>query len=408
MPKVSLKIFSDISPLLNILTSMWSFVELFFFAIIAVQVLFISVYALASLFSYKPLKKLNKDVPLSKVKVFIPGYKEDRIIVDTASKALQQSYPKEQYEVIVLADSFSQETLLALEKLDVTVLVVNFENSTKAKSLNKGLEYASASEPDLAVILDSDNIMEFDFLEKINVAYQAGNKVIQGHRTAKNQQTTFALLDAINEEIGNSIFRKGHRVLGVGSALIGSAMAFEFEYFKGLMSDIEDVAGEDKLIELKVFKSREVIEYLPEAYVYDEKVSTAANFSKQRTRWVGAQFYFFRKYFLDGLKELLFRGNFGYFDKVFQMFLIPKVLLIGLLSFTAVLSIVGWLQSYWLALTIVYFLSLLIAVPRKYYNLRLVVAILSVPKAFVFMVFAILKINKSTASKFEVTEKGNL
>src|SRR5690606_40838846 len=98
--------------------------------------------------------------------------------------------------------------------------------------------------------------MEHDFLEKINVAYQAGHKVIQGHRTAKNQQTTFALLDAINEEIGNSIFRKGHRVLGVGSALIGSAMAFDFEYFKSLMADIEDVAGEDKLIELKVFKDR--------------------------------------------------------------------------------------------------------------------------------------------------------
>lgn len=387
---------------------MWSVVELFFLVVIGIQVLFLFVYALASLLPYRPLKKMRKDVPFAKIKVFIPGYKEDRIIVDTASKALEQSYPKEKYEVIVLADSFSKETIEALNKLDVTVLEVQFENSTKAKSLNKGLEYASTSSPELAVILDSDNIMEFDFLEKINIAFQAGNKVIQGHRTAKNQQTTFALLDAINEEIGNSIFRKGHRVLGVGSALIGSAMAFEFNYFKTLMQDIEDVAGEDKLIELKVFRSRQVIEYLPEAYVYDEKVSTAANFSKQRTRWVGAQFYFFRKYFFNGLKELLVKGNFGYFDKVFQMFLIPKVLLIGILTLTAILSVIGWLHTFWLMLTVVYLMSLLVAVPRRYYNARLLLAILSIPKAFLFMVLAILKINKSTASKFEVTEKGNL
>ncbi|WP_417588605.1 glycosyltransferase [Owenweeksia hongkongensis] len=387
---------------------MWSCVELLFLAVIGIQVLFIFVYALASLFPYKPLKRMNKNVPNSKIKVFIPSYKEDRIIVDTASKALEQSYPKEFYEVVVLADSFSPETLKALSKLDVTVLEVHFENSTKAKSLNKGLEYASVSGPDLAVILDSDNIMEFDFLEKVNIAFQAGNKVIQGHRTAKNQQTIFALLDGINEEIGNSIFRKGHRVLGVGSALIGSAMAFEFNYFKCLMVDIEDVAGEDKLIELKVFKSRQLIEYLPEAHVYDEKVSTAANFSKQRTRWVGAQFYFFRKYFFDGVKELLAKGNFGYFDKVFQMFLIPKVLLIGLLTLTAFLSLLGWLHSYWVILAAIYILSLLMAVPRRYYNARLLLAILSLPKAFLFMIFAILKINKSTASKFEVTEKGNV
>ncbi|WP_417608081.1 glycosyltransferase [Owenweeksia hongkongensis] len=387
---------------------MWSFVELFFLAVIGIQVLFFLVYSSASLLPYRPLKRMKQDVPLAKIKVFIPGYKEDRIIIDTASKALEQSYPKEFYEVVVLADSFSQITLDALSELDVTVLVVKFENSTKAKSLNKGLEYTAASKPDLAVILDSDNIMERDFLEKVNIAFQAGNKVIQGHRTAKNQQTTFALLDAINEEIGNSIFRKGHRVLGVGSALIGSAMAFEFNYFKALMEDIEDVAGEDKLIELKVFKSRQVIEYLPEAYVYDEKVSTAANFSKQRTRWVGAQFYFFRKYFLDGLKELFTKGNFGYFDKVFQMFLIPKVLLIGLLTFTAFMSFMGWLHPYWMTLAVVYMLSLLMAVPRRYYNSRLILAILSVPKAFLFMILAILKINKSTASKFEVTEKGKL
>src|SRR5690606_36306668 len=103
---------------------MWSFVELFFLIIIGIQVLFIFVYAVASLFPYSPLKDVEKNVPFSKIKVFIPGYKEDRIIVDTATKALSQSYPKKHYEVIVLADSFGEQTLNELAKLDVTVLVV--------------------------------------------------------------------------------------------------------------------------------------------------------------------------------------------------------------------------------------------------------------------------------------------
>jgi hypothetical protein len=49
---------------------------------------------------------------------------------------------------------------------------------------------------------------------------------VQGHRTAKNTNNSWAILDAISEEINNNIFRKGHRVLGLSSAIIGSGMAF--------------------------------------------------------------------------------------------------------------------------------------------------------------------------------------
>lgn len=387
------------------LYSILHFTEIFFLILIGTQVVYLFVYSLASIFSYHPNLVSNCSGKKNKIVVFIPGYKEDRIIIDTATQALKQSYPKECYEVIVLADSFSDETLAGLGQLDVTTLVVSFENSTKAKSLNKGLQMASESAPDIAVILDSDNIMAHDFLEKVNEGYNAGYKVIQGHRTAKNQQTDFALLDAINEEIGNSIFRKGHRVLGVSSALIGSAMAFDFQYFRTIMNDIEDVAGEDKLVELKILKEKQLIEYFEDALVYDEKVSNATNFSKQRTRWVGVQVYFFKHYFLDGLKEL-FKGNFGYFDKVFQFFLIPKVLLIGLLTLLGFFSAISLISQWWLAMAIAYILALLMAIPRSFYNLRLLRAVANIPKAILFMILGILRIRKTTASKFEVTEKG--
>lgn len=388
-----------------ILNQILTILEYAFLFIIGIQVLYFFVFSFGSLFKFQPLLSASKGGKQNKIVVIIPGYKEDKIIIDTARNSLIQDYPKDLYEVIICADSFAQHTLDELNSLDVTVMEVSFENSTKAKSVNKALDLCSDSKPDIAVVLDSDNIMAPDFLTKMNQAYNQGLKVIQGHRTAKNQNTSFSLLDAINEEIGNSIFRKGHRVWGVSSALIGSGMAFDYQYFKDIMSDIEDVAGEDKLVELKVLKEKEPIEYIEDAYVYDEKVSNAQNFSKQRTRWVGVQIYFFKNYFWDGVKELFTKGNIDYFDKVFQMFLIPKVLLIGLLGFLGVLSIFTPLHEAWTNFMIIYFLSLLLAVPRKFYNKRLLIAVLTIPKAILFMVLGILKITKSTASKFEVTEK---
>ncbi len=381
--------------------------ELIFLIIIGIQVLYFFVFSVASLFPHRPKTANPASFRKNKIAVFIPGYKEDNIIVDTAENALRQSYSKENYEVVVLADSFQKATLEKLKRLDIQLIEVSFENSTKAKSLNQGLEILSQKSPDIAVILDSDNVMEADFLEKINAAFNAGYRVVQGHRTAKNQDTAFALLDAINEEIGNSIFRKGHRNLGVSSALIGSAMAFDFQYFKKIMSDIQDVAGEDKLIELKVLQDRQTIEYLGDAFVYDEKVSTSKNFSKQRTRWVGAQFYFLKNYIGAALRQLFAKGNFGYFDKVFQWALIPKVLLIGLMGMLGILGIIGWLSPAWIGLAAAYFLALLLAVPRRFYNGKLIRAVLHIPKAIFAMMAGILKINKKTATEFEVTEKGN-
>jgi len=380
--------------------------ELLFLLLIGVQVTYLFFFAVASIFSYNPLKKSNSaSSPKNRIAVIVPGYKEDRIIIDTAEHALSQSYPKEFYEVIIAADSFKPETLDGLKKLDVRVEEVAFENSTKAKSINKVLASIDDNPPDIVVILDSDNVMTHDFLEKINESFNQGFDVIQGHRTAKNKNTSFALLDAINEEIGNSIFRKGHRILGVSSALIGSAMAFDYQLYKDIMSDIEDVAGEDKLVELKLLKSKKLIEFLPGAYVYDEKVANAQNFSKQRTRWVGVQIYFFKNYFLDGVKELFLRGNFNYFDKTYQMFLIPKVLLIGLLGVLGLLSLWLPLNPLWLYLALIYFLALLLAVPKRFYNLSLLKALVNIPVAIVYMVLSILRIRKSTASKFEVTDK---
>lgn len=380
-------------------------IEIIFLIFLGIQVCYYTVFALASHFKFSP--KLPEKVSFKKIVVFIPGYKEDRIIIDTAKQALKQSYPREYYEVVILADSFKPETLAELKNLDVRLLEVKFENSTKAKSINRGLEFMKDTHPDIAVVLDADNVMIPDFLDKINQTYQAENKVIQGHRTAKNQNTTFALLDAINEEISNSILRKGHRVMGMSSALIGSGMAFDYNYFCEIMKDILDVAGEDKQMELTILKHRQHIEYLPKAYVYDEKVSNARNFSKQRTRWVGVQLYYLKHYFFDGVKELFLRGNVDYFDKAFQMLLIPKVLLVGLLSVLSIFSLCHLLSIWWFWLTVIYFLALLLAVPRRFYNRKLVVAVLNIPLAIIFMILAILRIRRSTASKFEVTEKGN-
>lgn len=365
-----------------------------------ISVAYIALLAVAGNFSYRP--RIKNSSASARIAVLIPGYKEDEVIVEVAGEALNQHYSRKHYEVFIIADSFAQTTLNKLNQLPVNVIPVKFENSTKAKSINFALNKLSSQDFEVVVILDADNIMAPDFLVKVNQAFQSGFMVIQGHRTAKNRNTPFAILDAANEEINNHFFRKAHRVLGMSSGLIGSAMAFEISYFKKIMADINDVAGEDKEIELKILKDKVRIEYLEDAYVYDEKVQNAQVFSRQRTRWIASQLYYFRNYMFEGIRHLVLKGNVDFFDKAFQTFIPPRILMLGALAF---LSATAYFLKiwpgfvYWLCLLGVNVISLFLALPSKFYNRDLLKALINIPKAFLYMLKALFNV-KGADRKF--------
>jgi len=394
--------------------------EIAVFAFLTFATAYIFIFGFAGLFKYK--QKPVKNSKLRKFAVLIPGYKEDSVIVEVARDALNQNYPKEYYDVIVIADSFAESTLEALRKLPITVNVVSFEVSKKSKALNKTMEVIG-DDYDVALILDADNIMQSDVIEKLNKSFDNGFVAVQGHRLAKNTNTSFAILDAISEEINNHVFRKGHRVLGLSSALIGSGMALEYKLFKDTMKTIDSV-GEDKEVEMKLLKQKYVIDYCEDALVFDEKTQKSDVFVNQRRRWIAAQLSYFRDYFFSGLNNLIFKGNVDFFDKVLQMIQPPRIILLGLLLIFVLLSGLTYILKltfidslfylsplHWLILLGLTIITLIFSIPRKFYNKELISAILALPKGFFMMFLSLLRI-KGASKKFihtthsHTTDKG--
>lgn len=355
--------------------------------------LYIFILAIAGQFKIRQPIKLDKKQ--RRFAVLIPGYKEDAVIVDVAKDAILQNYPKDLYDVVIIADSFKPETISELKELPIKVIEVSFDKSTKSKALNKAMAQLPQNYYDVALILDADNLMESNLLEKLNEAFSCGFSVVQGHRVAKNVNNTLAILDAISEEINNHLFRKGHRVLGLSSALIGSGMAFEYDFFKKLMSGVKAIGGFDKDIELRLTRDKIKIEYLPDALVFDEKVSETKTFSNQRRRWLSAQVVYFKQSFFPSLRDLLLKGNWDYFLKSFQQVQPPRILLIGISWIIAILSVLllrDYFTPYWLAIFLMVNVGIMISIPRKFWNKQLLVAIAGIPRGFILMFLTLLKI----------------
>jgi cellulose synthase/poly-beta-1,6-N-acetylglucosamine synthase-like glycosyltransferase len=377
--------------------------QIILFMILAVPVLYILVFAVAGLF-YKQLPVREKAM-WRIVAVLIPAYKEDEVIVEAAMHAVKQNYPAGLYEIIVIADSLLPETIRKLSGIPVKVIEVSFEKSTKAQALNKAMAQLP-DEYDIAVVLDADNVMGNDFLMKINSAFDRNFFAVQGHRKAKNMNTPLSILDAASEEINNHIFRKGHRVLGLSSAIIGSGMAFRYQFFKELMSSAKAIGGFDKEIELNMLRNGYQIEYIDDAIVYDEKVQKSEVFTNQRRRWLSAQLYYFRRDFLSAMKDLIFKGNIDYFDKAFQFIQPPRILLLGAVILTGSLFIIFSFMrgigsiyvTMWISLIAACVAAFLISLPRSFYNRQTMQAMMSLPLGMFLMLGSLLRVRGANKS----------
>ncbi|WP_113660613.1 glycosyltransferase [Pedobacter nanyangensis] len=381
------------------------FLDILFWALgiyLLLNCAYLAFFALVGLFNL-PKSKKEADT-YRKVVVLFPTYQENVVILESVKTALKQPY-QGAFEVVVIADGLQPETIIHLKELGARVIEVFFEKSTKGKAMQFAMNQLANNGFDIAVVLDVDNVMSDECLWYINGAFEKGNKVVQAHRIAKNMDSSFAFLDACNEEVNNHLFRKGHAVVGLSAALIGSGMAFEFEYFRHLLNNIGETVGEDKQLDFMIAKDKIEVAYLNDVYVYDEKIENAKVFTKQRTRWIASQVEFLKKYAFEGLAQL-FKGNFEFFNKSLQTFLVPRMLLLALLFVMAAQAFFnpfGPSYRFWIALFLSLCLTLAIAVPKRFYtDKRLYVALFQIPRAMLGMMVALFSIGKAKKS-FMVT-----
>jgi cellulose synthase/poly-beta-1,6-N-acetylglucosamine synthase-like glycosyltransferase len=311
----------------------------------------------------------------------------------------------------VVADSLQPETVLELKKIPVRVLEV--QASMKAKSVHAMLSALNEQEYDIGVILDADNVMEKGCLEKINHAFNTGSVAMQCHRTAKNQQTAIAVLDAISEEINVNLFRRAPAVLKISAAPIGSGMAFSFSLLKAIFSQpaILNNPGEDREIDLYLMKQKIQMHFIDGAFVYDEKVANAGVFEKQRVRWLEAQINHVKRFFDADIKAA--PKTITYFNKLYQNLLLPRSLFLLVFIFLFIVIIMQWVlhlrflappSTWWLALIVLYGASLVISIPSRFLNSTTAKAVLSIPVLMFSMVKALLKV-KSGRKEFLHTPK---
>lgn len=215
-------------------------------------------------------------------------------------------------------------------------------------------------------MLNADSIVEPEFLEQLNNAYEAaGTKAIVTHLMPRNRDTSAARLSVIFDEINNSIFRRGHITLGFSSAVTNSGVAYEFEWFKKNIMSVR-TSTEDKELEGRLVHQSIFIDYFDDIHVFTEKKREATEFNQQRRQWIAAQLRSMVKN-IRFLPSAIFNQQYDWVDKIVQWMLLPRTLLLVTIAVMSVVLpfIYFTLAVKWWVVAVIWGFSLAFATPNE-------------------------------------------
>ena len=310
--------------------NLFIYTDLILFVWVLVTVLYLTVFAITSLFARHSQTPKAKNE--NRFIIIIPTKKNGISVEATVRSILGQTYSQRLFDVTVVANNEDEITLFHLAQQPITLLTPNYSDNIWTKSLQVAINNLPQFKIyDSAIILEAGDLVEPEFLQQMNDAYEsAGTKVIQAHKLALNRDTTSARLEAIFEEINNSIFRRGHISVGLSASMASSGMVFNFDWFKKHILAAK-ASWADKDLEATIMREYIYVDYFDNIFVYSEKARQAEDFNRKRINWITTQWKtFFHN--IHYLPAALINRHYDLIDKLLQWMLIPRIVMMAIIT----------------------------------------------------------------------------
>ena len=255
-----------------------------------VFLLFGSYYFGISLFAW--FKGREREKVNDKIHTFaliVAAHNEEAVIENMVESLTAINYPKDAYDIFVIADNCTDKTAeLARAK------GANVYERESADKRGKGyaLEwmfqkiYGLDKKYDSIAIFDADNIVHPEFLNAMNTRLQQGYKVVQGYIDSKNPfDSWITSAYTISFWSINKLFQYSRFNLGLSCQLCGTGFCIDTEVLKEIGWQATCLT-EDMEFTMRLSLNDYKVAYAEKAVVYDEKPLTFSQSWKQRTRWM--------------------------------------------------------------------------------------------------------------------------
>jgi cellulose synthase/poly-beta-1,6-N-acetylglucosamine synthase-like glycosyltransferase len=354
--------------------------------------------------SYKLLRKNKPGLPGLQARdyaIIVTAYEQTALLPAVVESLLQLKYHN--YLIYVVADNCDISTL---QFSDPRVVLLRPEKVLASNT--RSHLYAIANfrrEHEILTIIDSDNLTDPNYLNELNVFFDAGYEAVQGVRAAKNLNSTYACLDAARDIYYHFYDGKVLFHLGSSATLAGSGMAFTTELYKACFDHLDITgAGFDKVLQAQILRRNKRIAFAEQAIVYDEKTSDSDQLVNQRSRWINTWFKYFG-YGFDILSRGIKRLDFNQFLFGIVLLRPPLFMFILLSGFCLVINIFFFplYSLIWVLAFGLFILSFIISLRNHDTDPRIYKSLINIPKFIYFQLLSL--VHAKQANKRSVATK---
>lgn len=341
--------------------------------------------------------------------IIVTAYEQTDLIPSVIHSLLKLNYSN--YLIYVVADKCD---ISHLHFNNEKVIILRPEQTLASNTRSHFYAIERFKRPhDRLTIIDSDNLVDANYLLALNFYFDKGYKAVQGLRDAKNLDSMYAALDGARDIYYH--FFDGKVLFNVGSSatLSGSGMAFTTELYKECLGNLDiSGAGFDKVLQNEIVRRGYRIAFAEGAIVFDEKTSKSDQLVNQRARWINTWFRYFT--FGFGLvSQGIFQLNWNKF--LFGLILLRPPLFIFLLLglFCLLLNLVfnPFLSLLWALGFVIFIAGFMFSLLINKTDARIYKSLWGIPKFIFFQILSLLSVRsankRSVATKHFGFEKDN-
>lgn len=270
-----------------------------------------------------------------KFALLVCAHNEEQVVGEIVDNLMSLDYPKELYDVFVIADNCNDSTAkIARERGALAFERYNKEKVGKGYGIEWALDNLWQLEEqgniyDAIAIFDADNLTTNNFLKQVNEKMESGHEVIQTYLDSKNPNDTWITRSyAFSYWATSQIYQLARENIGLSAQLGGTGLVVSTKVLK------EMGWGATSLTEDLEFTARYIIEHdkrvawVHEAKIFDEKPLKLKQSYVQRMRWMKGHFDCAERYFMPLIKKILTgKSKLLYIDMLIYLIQPSKIVL---------------------------------------------------------------------------------
>jgi cellulose synthase/poly-beta-1,6-N-acetylglucosamine synthase-like glycosyltransferase len=297
-----------------------------------------------SIFGWIKTKELNekKVKPDKTFALLIAAHNEELVIAHIIDSLKMQNYPKDLYDIFVIADNCSDKTAEIAQKHGAIVY-------NRTNNIERGKGYALEwmfskifhleKKYDVVSVFDADNLVSSNFLYEMNKQLCKGHKVVQGYIDSKNPFDSWITCSySIAFWLANRIFQLPRYYLGLSCGLCGTGFCIDVDVLKQIGWGATCLT-EDLEFTMKLALNGMKVAWAHEAVVYDEKPLTLKQSWSQRKRWMQGHADCAARFLLPLFRKAFKEKDLISFDCAVYLFQPIRFIFIGLIT------IMLWIQT---------------------------------------------------------------